>query len=150
MSNFFKLIFDGRDNLFLYLIKSEIIGRKNLSSIIQPEFFRMIKLQKRNPAHSAPVSCICFDRTGKYIVTGSDDNQIKIFSSVDGLMLATFRGHEKEISVIDINFENTLIASGSLDKSIRIWDLRTGQNIKILKGHNSMVNSVKVSYVVFN
>jgi len=58
--------------------------------------------------------------------------------------MATFRGHEKEISDIEINFENTLLASGSCDKSIRIWNLQTTANIEILQGHTAMVTSIEV------
>jgi bromodomain and WD repeat domain-containing protein 1/3 len=59
--------------------------------------------------------------------------------------MATFRGHEKEISDIDINFENTLLASGSCDKTIRIWNLKTTESTTILHAHTAMVTSVEFS-----
>ena len=71
---------------------------------------------------------------------------IKAFSTEDGRLLATFRGHEKEISDIEINFENTLMASGSCDKSIRIWNLQSTANVEILQGHNAMVTSIEVNF----
>ena len=58
--------------------------------------------------------------------------------------MATFRGHDKEISDIEINFENTLMASGSCDKSIRVWNLQTTGNTEILQGHTAMVTSIEV------
>lgn len=58
--------------------------------------------------------------------------------------MATFRGHEKEISDIDINYENTILASGSCDKTIRIWNLRTTECLTILHAHSAMVTSVEV------
>jgi bromodomain and WD repeat domain-containing protein 1/3 len=58
--------------------------------------------------------------------------------------MATFRGHQKEISDIDINYENTLVASGSCDKTIRIWNLKTTESTTILQGHAAMVTSVEV------
>ena len=57
--------------------------------------------------------------------------------------MATFRGHQKEISDIDINYENTLVASGSCDKTIRIWNLKTTESTTILQGHTAMVTSVE-------
>ena len=47
---------------------------------------------------------------------GADDSLVKIWSSEDGRLLATLRGHQLEISDIAINYENTLVAAGSCDK----------------------------------
>ncbi len=69
---------------------------------------------------------------------------IKMWSSADGRLLATLRGHDKEISDIDINFENTLLVSGSCDKTIRIWNLKTTETTTVLQGHSAMVTSVEV------
>ena len=49
-------------------------------------------------------------------VQGADDNLVKIWSSSDGRLLATLRGHSAEISDIAVNCENTLLAAGSCDK----------------------------------
>ena len=147
--NFDKRSRNGGTNLILNLNKFQLGGRLDTNSIIQPELFRSVNIHKRTLAHLSAVYCICFDRTGRYILTGADDKLIKAFSACDGRLLATFRGHEKEISDIEINYENTLLASGSCDKSIRIWNLRTTQNIEILQGHNSMVTSVEVSVCFF-
>ena len=59
--------------------------------------------------------------------------------------MATLRGHEKEISDIDINFENSLVASGSCDKTIRIWNLKTTESTTVLQGHSAMVTSIEVN-----
>ena len=41
---------------------------------------------------------------------------VKIWSSEDGRLLATLRGHQAEISDIAISYENNLVAAGSCDK----------------------------------
>ena len=69
---------------------------------------------------------------------------IKVWCASDSRLLATLRGHEKEISDIDINFENSLVASGSCDKSIRIWNLKTTECTTVLQSHNSMITSLEV------
>jgi bromodomain and WD repeat domain-containing protein 1/3 len=61
-----------------------------------------------------------------------------------GRLLATFRGHSKEICDIDINFENTLVASASLDKKVRVWNLKTTKMECVLHGHQSGINATKV------
>ena len=67
-----------------------------------------------------------------------------MWNATEGRLLATLRGHEKEISDIDVNFENSLLASGSCDKTIRIWNLRTTESMTVLQAHASMVTSVEV------
>ncbi len=51
-----------------------------------------------------------------YFFQGADDNLVKLWSTFDGRLLATLRGHFGEISDLAINQENTLIAAGSCDK----------------------------------
>ena len=70
---------------------------------------------------------------------------IKVWSAADSRLMATLRGHEKEISDIDINFENSLVASGSCDKTIRIWNLKTTESTTVLQGHSAMVTSIEVN-----
>lgn len=136
---------NGGINLLLNLQRNEIVGRMRTQNVIQPELFRTLNIHKRILGHLSAVYCVCFDRSGKYILTGADDDLIKVWSACDSRLLATLRGHEKEISDIDINFENTLLASGSCDKSIRIWNLKTTESTTVLQGHSAMVTSLEFS-----
>lgn len=43
-----------------------------------------------------------------------------MWSTKDGRLIATFRGHAGQITDIAINKENTFVASGSLDKVCNI------------------------------
>ena len=61
-----------------------------------------------------------------------------------GRLMASFRGHSKEICDIDINFENTLVASASLDKKVRVWNLNTTKMECVLHSHQSGVHATKV------
>jgi bromodomain and WD repeat domain containing protein 1/3 len=112
--------------------------------LIQPEFYKTCNTYKRILGHLSAVYCVCFDRTGRYILTGADDNLIKIWNAIDGRLLATLRGHDKEISDIKVNFENTLLVSGSCDKTIRVWNLKTIESTTVLQGHSAMVTSIEV------
>lgn len=51
-----------------------------------------------------------------HFLQGADDSLVKIWSSEDGRLLATLRGHQAEISDIAISYENNLVAAGSCDK----------------------------------
>lgn len=67
---------------------------------------------------------------------------MKIWSAVDGRLLATLRGASAEITDLAINNENTLIAAGSCDKLIRVWCLRTCAPMAVLNSHSGSVTSL--------
>uniref|UniRef100_A0A3Q3W3L1 Uncharacterized protein n=1 Tax=Mola mola TaxID=94237 RepID=A0A3Q3W3L1_MOLML len=76
--------------------------------------------------------------------TGSDDCLVKIWSSFDGRLHSTLRGHSAEITDLAVNYENTLIAAGSCDKTIRVWCLRTCAPVAVLQGHSGSITSLQV------
>lgn len=90
-----------------------------------------MKLYRHTLGHLSAVYCVLFDRTGKYIITGADDLLVKIWSSIDGRLLATFRGASAEIMDIAVNFDNTLLAAGSLDRVIRVWCFQSMSPVSI-------------------
>lgn len=69
---------------------------------------------------------------------------MKIWSSFDGRLLSTLRGHTAEITDLAVNYENTLIAAGSCDKTIRVWCLRTCAPVAVLQGHSGSITSLQV------
>ncbi|XP_054271446.1 bromodomain and WD repeat-containing protein 3-like isoform X1 [Macrosteles quadrilineatus] len=92
--------------------------------------------------HLSAVYCLLFDRTGNYVITGADDLLVKVWSAIDGRLLATLRGASAEISDIAINMENTLLAAGSIDRLIRVWCLQTAAPVAILTSHTGMITGV--------
>ncbi len=58
--------------------------------------------------------------------------------------MATFKGHQKEISDLDVSYENTILASASYDKKIRIWNIKTLENTEVLLEHIHVISCVKV------
>ncbi|XP_066914028.1 PH-interacting protein-like isoform X2 [Clytia hemisphaerica] len=105
--------------------------------------YSKFSMHKRILGHLASVYCILFDHTGSIIVTGADDNLLKVWSAYDGRLMATFRGHSQQITDITIDSSNQYIASGSLDKTIRVWNLHNTYPIAVLQGHSGMVTSLQ-------
>lgn len=85
---------------------------------------------------------ICF---WVYFFQGSDDCLVKIWSTHNGRLLSTLRGHSAEISDMAVNYENTMIAAGSCDKIIRVWCLRTCAPVAVLQGHTGSITSLQVN-----
>ncbi|XP_078512965.1 bromodomain and WD repeat-containing protein 1 isoform X2 [Lissotriton helveticus] len=123
----------------------KLTGCVRFSSAFPGSMYQHIKMHRRILGHLSSVYCVAFDRTGQRIFTGSDDCLVKIWSTCDGRLLATLRGHSAEISDMAVNYENTLIAAGSCDKIIRVWCLRTCAPVAVLQGHTGAINSLQFS-----
>ncbi|XP_047310637.1 bromodomain and WD repeat-containing protein 1 [Impatiens glandulifera] len=100
---------------------------------------------KKLRGHVNAVYCATFDRSGRYVVTGSDDRLVKIWSMETAYCLASCRGHEGDITDLAVSSNNTLVASASNDFSIRIWRLPDGLPISVLRGHTGAVTAIAFS-----
>ncbi|XP_052866159.1 bromodomain and WD repeat-containing protein 3 [Anopheles cruzii] len=129
-------------NLVRVLYGRESAGPLVRHQAVPTSFYSKQNLQRRTLGHLSAVYCVLFDRTGKYIITGADDFLVKLWSAIDGRLLATFRGASAEITDIAINLDNTMLAAGSLDRILRVWDLQYGGPIAVLSGHTGMITSV--------
>ncbi|KAF5452268.1 hypothetical protein F2P56_027287 [Juglans regia] len=100
---------------------------------------------KRLRGHRNSVYCAIFDRSGRYVVTGSDDRLVKIWSMETAYCLASCRGHEGDITDLAMSSNNALVASSSNDCTIRVWRLPDGFPISVLKGHSGAVTAIAFS-----
>ncbi|XP_047315948.1 bromodomain and WD repeat-containing protein 3-like [Impatiens glandulifera] len=100
---------------------------------------------KRLRGHRAAVYCAIFDRSGRYVITGSDDRLVKIWSMETAFCLASCRGHEGDITDLAVSSNNVMVASASNDYSIRVWLLPDGRPISVLRGHTGAVTAIAFS-----
>ncbi|XP_051909419.1 PH-interacting protein [Hippocampus zosterae] len=120
-------------------------GSYRLRQLVPTAVYQHMKMHKRILGHLSSVYCVTFDRTGRRIFTGSDDCLVKIWSTDNGCLLATLRGHAAEISDMAVSYENTMIAAGSCDKAIRVWCLQTCAPLAVLEGHAASITSLQFS-----
>ncbi|KAK4775805.1 hypothetical protein SAY87_023766 [Trapa incisa] len=100
---------------------------------------------KKIRGHRNAVYCATFDGSGRYVITGSDDRLVKIWSMETAYCLASCRGHEGDITDLAVNSNNTLVASSSNDFVIRVWRLPDGFPISVLRGHTGSVTALAFS-----
>ena len=82
--------------------------------------------------HSQPVRSLAITPDGEILMSGSDDNTIKLWQLATGEEIGTLRGHSKTVSAIAISADGEILASGSEDKTIKLWQLSTGMQIGTL------------------
>ncbi|KAF9528664.1 chromatin associated protein [Crepidotus variabilis] len=72
------------------------------------------------------IRSVCFSPNGKYLATGGEDNQIRIWDIAKNYIRNVFNGHRQEIYSLDFSLDGRFIASGSGDRTTRIWDMYDG------------------------
>ncbi|XVF72736.1 hypothetical protein PTKIN_Ptkin12aG0144300 [Pterospermum kingtungense] len=97
---------------------------------------------KKLRGHRNAVYCAIFDRSGRYVITGSDDRLVKIWSMETAFCLASCRGHEGDITDLAVSSNNVLVASASNDFVIRVWRLPDGLPVSVLRGHTGAVTAI--------
>ncbi|KAJ2671529.1 hypothetical protein IWW42_003314 [Coemansia sp. RSA 1085] len=99
--------------------------------------------------HKYPTFCVLFDRTGRRMITGSDDYLVKVWCTRSGFLINTFKGHQDVVTDIALNVENTMLASASADGTVRVWNIKTGEPRAVLvahaQGRNKGIIGVKFS-----
>ncbi|CAL9069102.1 unnamed protein product [Musa banksii] len=104
-----------------------------------------MEILKKLRGHQNAVYCATFDRSGRYVITGSDDRLVKIWSMETAFCLASCRGHEGDITDLAVSSNNAVVASSANDFIIRVWRLPDGHPISVLKGHAGAVTAIAFS-----
>ncbi|EIM79393.1 WD40 repeat-like protein, partial [Stereum hirsutum FP-91666 SS1] len=93
------------------------------------------------------VNSVAFSPNGERIVSGSNDETIRIWDAETSLSIGEpLRGHEGWVNPSRSRPNGERIVSGSNDETIRFWDAETSLSIgEPLRGHEGWVNSVVFS-----
>ncbi|AAS52944.1 AER263Cp [Eremothecium gossypii ATCC 10895] len=96
----------------------------------------------RMTGHQKLVNHVAFSPDGRYIVSASFDNSIKLWDGRDGKFIATFRGHVASVYQVAWSSDCRLLVSCSKDTTLKVWDVKTRKLTVDLPGHNDEVYTV--------
>ena len=91
------------------------------------------------------VTSVAFSPDGKWALSGSNDNTVRLWDCQTGKELRSFLGHSDAVSSVAFSPDGKWALSGSDDKTVRLWDCHTGQELRSFLGHSKDVNSVAFS-----
>jgi len=84
--------------------------------------------------HSGPVRSVRYSADGLFLISGSDDNTVRLWSTEGGQLVKSFRGHDGAVRAVAFARENAQILSASHDNRIRKWDIGEYEEVRVLQG----------------
>ena len=91
------------------------------------------------------IKSLVYTPDGQRLITGGDDQTIKVWNSRTGQLLLSLSGHTSSIRSLVVTSDGSTLVSGSDDQTIRLWNLGSGQSLQTLKGHKSYINALAIS-----
>ncbi len=102
--------------------------------------------------HSGKVLTVAFDRSGKTLASGGEDQDIRIWNPENGELIQTLSGHLGAVKSVAFNDNNTRLASAGRDvndRFVRVWDLSLGVELLALPGRNCVAFSPDGNKMVY-
>lgn len=100
---------------------------------------------KTFPGHHMSVTSVVFHpskgKAGKLIVSGSHDQQAKIWDALTGVNLSTLKGHTH--SILSVAVSESRVYTCSSDGTINEWDFWTGACVRTYLGHKDQVCAIR-------
>ncbi|KAG0745523.1 hypothetical protein G6F57_007394 [Rhizopus arrhizus] len=100
---------------------------------------RVAVLQDENAGREGDlyIRSVSFSPDGKYLATGAEDKQIRIWDIAKKRIRGVLTGHEQDIYSLEFSRDGRILVSGSGDRTARIWDW---QSLRCL--HELRINDV--------
>lgn len=95
--------------------------------------------------HYGTILCLDISPDGKLLLTGSQDQTIRLWEMSTGRELRTFHGHEKGVRTIQFHPDGHRFVSVAYDKKAILWDVTSGQMIREWKDSADVIRSAVFS-----
>ncbi len=96
---------------------------------------RRLMRRRRFNKHTDSIRSIAFTPDGKYLLSGSMDQTVRLWDPHSGAQVRVLKGHVDQVWAIAVAPDGRSVASAGQDRSIRLWEIATGKEIKRFTGH---------------
>jgi WD40 repeat protein/Flp pilus assembly protein TadD len=93
--------------------------------------------------HRQQVSSVAFSPDGQRLLTGGEDQSVKVWSLATGGMLANLTGHSAFVRQVAFSRDGQLTISCSDDGTVRVWDAQLRER-GIYRGHRDAIMGLAV------
>ena len=80
-----------------------------------------------------------------FIISASEDKDVRIWDAQTGAMLRVLSGHEDEVNRCAVSPDSRYVISASADKTLKVWEVETGCELQSVEGHTGRVNACAIS-----
>jgi WD40 repeat protein/tRNA A-37 threonylcarbamoyl transferase component Bud32 len=92
--------------------------------------------------HSAPVMSVAWSPDGRFLASGGQDHQVRIWNVDSRNASFTLEGHHDRVLTLAWSADGRFLASGGADNLVIIWNAENGRTVNILEGHEGPVRMV--------
>jgi len=104
----------------------------------------------RGIGHTRKVMAVDWSPDGSKVVSGAQDNTVRVWSippmnqsaTLSGTSLLVYRGHTDWVLAVAWSPDGSKIASAGRDKTVQVWDATYGKLLFTYRGHTGPVNSL--------
>ena len=79
---------------------------------------------------------------GRWIVSGGQDDTVKVWDAATGAEVMTLRGHKGQVVTAAFSPDGHRIVSGSRDQTLKIWDTKSQKELLTLAGHDGTAGAL--------
>ncbi|BAQ65312.1 FHA domain-containing protein [Geminocystis sp. NIES-3709] len=146
-------IIDNVTNKNIEQTKTEIISNENIpnfsveNKLATTTIWNLFNFQEIThiEAEQNSIQCLALSDDQKMIVSGGNDNLVKLWNIEEREEIASFSGHKMAVNGVSISPDNKLIVSGGNDKLVKLWNIEDRKEIASFSSHKMAVNGVSIS-----
>ncbi|HDN64784.1 MAG TPA: WD40 repeat domain-containing protein, partial [Methanosarcinales archaeon] len=71
---------------------------------------------------------------GRYAISGSSDNTLKVWDIKSGKEMQTLAGHTGWVYAVAVTPDGSYAISGSSDNTLKVWDIESGKILASFSG----------------
>ncbi len=100
--------------------------------------------QRRQMNHGGAVFGVVVSQDGKWCVSCSADQSVRIWNTQSGQQKADMRGHVGPVLAIAVSADETFAVTAGADQTLRLWDLVGGRQLKLLARFDEAMYAVAI------
>lgn len=95
--------------------------------------------------HVNAVHAVVFSPDGRHVLSGSQDQTVRLWDLRTGKTIRRFAGSEHHVLTVAFSSDGRKVMAGGEDRIIRVWDTATARPIHTLSGHTHKTWSLAFS-----